>query len=198
MKTTWFVMGALCALGVASAFGCSSDEATDGGGTGAVAGTSGSAGAGGMSGAGGVAGGDAGAAGSAGAGGASTCGPLEESYTLPTSIEIAGTWYDNEWSGVFTVTPTEWSQDYGDVRRIYISQVDDAVGYFVGRNEDCTWSRIDWVLEGSGETQSLHYCQIEYAAATEGQALANEDADRSSLTGGCSGFAWSLLEASQK
>ena len=109
--------------------------------------------------------------------------------------EIAGVYSDGY--GTHTVGNDTWKAEYpgadgGDpvTAVVELTVVDNDADFTVGENADNTWSRYDWTVVG----QDLYYCQIEYAAASEDDALANENADRTDpASSGCGGFAWSLL-----
>ena len=99
--------------------------------------------------------------------------------------------------GTHTVTAESWvaafppdTDGFVYTATCLISQMNENEGFLVCENDgQSTWSRYDWMRTGD----TLYYCQIEFAAAEEDTAAANDSADRSDVEAGCSGYAWTLL-----
>jgi len=105
--------------------------------------------------------------------------------------------YTDAWGGTHTVTAESWvaafppdTDGFVYTATCLISQMNENEGFLVCENDgQSTWSRYDWMRTGD----TLYYCQIEFAAAEEDTAAANDSADRSDVEAGCSGYAWTLL-----
>jgi hypothetical protein len=122
------------------------------------------------------------------------------------ALEIIGDYHD-DWGGEHHVTADDWTVVYPgmddagpDISIAHITSFDNGAEYLVAQNDhDLSynpdlWSRYDWTYEDlSDGGVDLYYCQIEYAAADEETAEANESAERDDLGAGCSGFSWSRL-----
>jgi len=112
--------------------------------------------------------------------------------TSEEELEIAGD-YLGDYEDTYEITETAWtSATFGVFNISAYSNEDD---YLIAQNDESNeyspnlWSRFDWTFN-SGE---LFYCQIAYDAATEADALAATDANKTDLSTGCSSFAWSKL-----
>lgn len=102
--------------------------------------------------------------------------------------------YDDGFGGFVRVTDTfvaySW---YGN--DITVSAYDNAAGWLVGQNSPDDpwspnlWSHIEWI---AGDA-TVFWCQTEFGAETEEDALAAGGADREDLETGCAGFPWSRL-----
>jgi hypothetical protein len=122
------------------------------------------------------------------------------------ALEIIGD-YHEDWGAEHHVTADDWTVVFpglGDAGPttsvVHITSFDNAADYLVAQNDhDLSynpdlWSRYDWTFEDlSDGGVDLYYCQIEYAAADEETAAANEGADPDDLGGGCGAFPWSRL-----
>jgi hypothetical protein len=119
---------------------------------------------------------------------------------------IVGDWVD-DWGGAHHITADAWTSEYageGDagtttsIAHITAWGNDESGGFgvIIAQNDGVLsyypdlWSRYDWAYSGDSE---LYYCQIEYAAADEETAAANESADRTDLAAGCAGYPWTHL-----
>lgn len=124
-------------------------------------------------------------------------------YTADISdpVSIMGDWTDN-WGGTHEIDGERWMQSgFGAASSFWFTQYDNDAGgqdagWAVAHNDPANpwsadlWSRFHWVTVNG----QLWYCQSEYAAATEMDALLSIPPDASNpATGGCSGFSWSTL-----
>jgi hypothetical protein len=119
-------------------------------------------------------------------------GETDESDTGGEGLTIVGDYVD-EWGDMHTITEASWTNAGGT---FHISSYDDGAGWLVAQNDAQNefnpelWSRFEWTWSGD----ALYYCQSVFDGATEDDALAGS-ADPADLEMGCSGFAWTHLNA---
>ena len=123
--------------------------------------------------------------------------PDAEPDAEPGPIEVVGE-YDDGFGGFVRVTDSTVAYSwYGD--DIAITAYDNASGWIVGQNSPDDpwspnlWSRIEWSVTDDG----VLWCQTEFAAETEEDAIAGATADREDLETGCSTFPWTVLTPGQ-
>lgn len=122
------------------------------------------------------------------------------------ALEIIGD-YHEDWGAEHHVTAEAWTAifpglgDAGPTTSVaHITSFDNAADFLVAQNDSelsfypDLWSRYDWSYDDLADGGvDLFYCQIEYMAADEETAAANENADRDNLGAGCGGSPWSRL-----
>lgn len=113
--------------------------------------------------------------------------------TSDSVLEIEGT-YTDPWGGAVEITSDQVT--LAGMGRYLVAAFDNGGNWLVAQNaadneyNPDLWSRFDWT-EHAG---SLYLCQTAYAAATEASARDTAPADPTDpATGGCGGFAWTLL-----
>jgi hypothetical protein len=112
-------------------------------------------------------------------------------------LEIVGDWVEAHGGGAMTthtITSESWTQasDFGTFGYA-LGTFDNAERWVVGEDEgDGTYSRFDWVWDGDDE---LHYCTAAFGQDTVQEAIDAPKPDAADLQAGCSGFAWSHLQA---
>lgn len=120
------------------------------------------------------------------------CLPAENDGDFVAVPEIYGTYVD-QFDGTHVIGKDTW--DDGFFLFHYV-RVRNGLDYLIAQNDAGNsfnpnlFSRFDWTTD-SGE--QLYYCQAEFDAATADEAEANTTADRTNLSTGCGGFAWSEL-----
>lgn len=128
------------------------------------------------------------------------CGDFGFSWTqlIEAPLAIAGV-YDDNFGGSHDVDATAWVQGFGSYN---VSRFSNIEQYVIAQNDASNgfnpllWSRFDWTEDTAGQ---LYYCQTEYAAASEADALYAAPSDASDPgTCGCGGacpggFSWTAM-----
>lgn len=100
--------------------------------------------------------------------------------------------YNDNYGGSHIISNTVWFDGYS---LYHITQFDNDKDFIIAQNDKKNgynpekWSRFDYVIDG----EKIHICQIAYDKATEADALAADDADRTDLEKGCNGSPWTEL-----
>ena len=122
-------------------------------------------------------------------------GGVDAGDTSMDGIEIAGS-YTDDFGGTHVISSEDWLQENGGGTSTfailtYDNETDTAIAQNGSDNPFSAdlFSRFDWLVDGS----TLYICQTAYDAETAEAADAVTPADSTDLTGGCSGFAWSIL-----